>query len=108
MSVQASEYRLDGIYRQRQDGFFMQRVKLAAGVISAAQARTVADIAERFGRGTIHLTSRGSMEIHWLAEHGSRSALGPVKRDEANTRWDLDYFASGDCLGYCASFVRLF
>ena len=35
MSEQQKDYRLDGIYRQRQEGFFMQRVKLAAGVISA-------------------------------------------------------------------------
>ncbi|MBC7962695.1 MAG: nitrite/sulfite reductase, partial [Steroidobacteraceae bacterium] len=76
MTAQVSEYRLDGIYRQRQDGFFMQRVKLAAGVISAAQARAVAAAAVRFGQGTIHLTTRGSLEIHWLKE----SDLAGVKR----------------------------
>jgi sulfite reductase (ferredoxin) len=68
MTAGSSEYRLDGIYRQRQDGFFMQRVKLAAGVISAVQARTVAAAATRFGQGKVHLTTRGSMEIHWLRE----------------------------------------
>ena len=76
MSTTGSHYRLDGIYLQRQPGFFMQRVKLAAGVISAPQARVVADIAERFGRGELHLTSRGSIEIHWLAEE----SLQEVKR----------------------------
>ncbi|MFA7402398.1 MAG: nitrite/sulfite reductase [Pelobacteraceae bacterium] len=79
MSQTGSEYRLDGIYQQRQSGFFMQRVKLAAGVISAQQARTVAAVAERFGRGTLHLTSRGSIEIHWLAEE----VLQEVKRELA-------------------------
>ncbi len=68
MSAAVSEYRLDGIYRQRQDGFFMQRVKLPAGVISADQARIVAAASTRFGKGTIHLTTRGSMEIHWVKE----------------------------------------
>ena len=76
MSVQVTEYRLDGIYRQRQDGFFMQRVKLAAGVIPAVQARAVAAVSTRFGQGTIHLTTRGSMEIHWLRE----TDLPEVKR----------------------------
>lgn len=79
MSQTGTEYRLDGIYLQRQSGFYMQRVKLAAGVISAAQARAVADIAERFGRGALHLTSRGSIEIHWLAEE----SLQAVKREMA-------------------------
>jgi sulfite reductase (ferredoxin) len=76
MSSQPKDYRLDGVYLQRQDGFFMQRVKLVAGVISAVQARTVAAAATRFGQGTIHLTTRGSMEIHWLRE----SDLPEVKR----------------------------
>lgn len=60
--------RIDGIYQQRQEGYFMQRVKLPAGIISAVQARSVADSAAKFGRSAIHLTSRGSMEIHWLEE----------------------------------------
>jgi len=68
MTIETRDYRLDGIYRQRQDGFFMQRVKLPAGVISAPQARVVADIARNFGRATIHLTTRGNLEIHWLRE----------------------------------------
>lgn len=76
MSTAITGYRLDGIYRQRQDGFFMQRVKLAAGVISADQARVVAAVSTRFGQGTIHLTTRGSMEIHWLKE----ADLPAVKR----------------------------
>jgi sulfite reductase (ferredoxin) len=81
MSTAGSEYRLDGIYKQRQSGFYMQRVKLAAGVISAGQARTVAAISSRFGQGTVHLTTRGSMEIHWLKEED----LPQIKRELAKT-----------------------
>lgn len=77
MQGQPMVNRLDGIYKQRQEGYYMQRVKLAAGVISADQARKVAAISTRFGRGTIHLTSRGSMEIHWLQEQ----YLPDVKRE---------------------------
>ena len=54
----------------------MQRVKLPAGAISAGQARAVAEIAEQFGRGLVHLTVRGSMEIHWIREE----SLSEVKR----------------------------
>lgn len=66
MTIDPQKIRIEGIYPQRQEGYFMQRVKLAAGIISAVQARCVADTAKKFGRSTIHLTSRGSMEIHWL------------------------------------------
>lgn len=60
--------RLEGVYPQRQKEFFMQRVKLPGGIISAAQAAVVADIAERSARGLVHLTTRGSIELHWLGE----------------------------------------
>ncbi len=79
MSAAASDYRLDGIYKQRQDDFFMQRVKLPAGVISAGQARVIASVSTRFGQGSIHLTSRGSIEIHWLKEDD----LPQIKRELA-------------------------
>ncbi len=81
MSATGADYRLDGIYKQRQDGYFMQRVKLPAGVISAGQARTVAAVSTRFGQGTIHLTTRGSIEIHWLKEED----LPRIKRELATT-----------------------
>lgn len=66
VTVDLKNVRIEGIYQQRQDGYFMQRVKLPAGVLSAAQANCIADTADRFGQGLIHLTSRGSMEIHWI------------------------------------------
>lgn len=72
----SNNYRLDGIYPQRQNGYFMQRVKLAAGIISSDQARAVATTSAGFGQGAIHLTTRGSIEIHWLKE----SDLAHVKR----------------------------
>ncbi|UPU38330.1 nitrite/sulfite reductase [Geomonas paludis] len=60
--------RLEGIYPQRQKEFFMQRVKLPAGIISADQALKVAQLAGRYARGVVHLTTRGSIELHWLTE----------------------------------------
>ncbi|WP_191965725.1 nitrite/sulfite reductase [Oryzomonas sagensis] len=91
MTTTGSEYRLDGIYKQRQEGFYLQRVKLPAGVVSSSQARTVAAVSSRFGQGTIHLTTRGSMEIHWLKE----SDLPIIKRDLAK----VGLTARGACGG---------
>lgn len=66
LTINPRNIRIEGIYQQRQEDYFMQRVKLAAGVISAQQAELVASVADRFGKGVVHLTSRGSMEVHWL------------------------------------------
>ena len=66
MTIAPQLLRLEGIYPQRQKEYFMQRIKLPAGIISAPQALKVAEIADRFARGLVHLTTRGSMELHWL------------------------------------------
>jgi ferredoxin-nitrite reductase len=79
MSSEKQHLRLDGIYPQRQQDFFMQRVKLPAGIISAPQALKVAQVAERAARGMVHLTTRGSIELHWL----TREDLAPVAAELA-------------------------
>jgi sulfite reductase (ferredoxin) len=79
MSLNMQHLRLEGIYPQRQKEFFMQRVKLPAGIISADQALKVARIAKKSARGIAHLTTRGSIELHWLTE----ADLVPVARELA-------------------------
>jgi len=74
MTMEKQNFRLEGVYPQRQKEYFMQRIKLPAGIITAEQAAKVAQIAERFARGQAHLTTRGSIELHWLSE----ADLAPV------------------------------
>ncbi|MEJ2199461.1 MAG: hypothetical protein P8X63_00375, partial [Desulfuromonadaceae bacterium] len=69
MSEQVIDYaklRLDGIYQQNGDGALMLRIKIPAGVLSAEQALKICDLSEQFSNGLLHLTTRGSMELHWL------------------------------------------
>lgn len=64
--IDYQQLRLDGIYRQNEAGELMLRVKIPAGVLSAEQARKIGDLAERFAGNKLHLTTRGSIELHWL------------------------------------------
>ena len=64
-------------FKKQADGSFFARIKLPAGVVSSQQAAKVADVAEKFGAGSIHLTIRGNMEIHRLQE----SSIGQVYRE---------------------------
>jgi sulfite reductase (ferredoxin) len=66
MTLDPQKLRIEGTYEQRQPGFYMQRVKVPGGLLSAEQALKVADIAEKFARGSLHLTSRASIELHWV------------------------------------------
>ena len=59
--------RLVGVYPQRQDGLFMQRVKLPGGRIEPSQLRALASIAERCDPvQPLHLTTRQDIELHGL------------------------------------------
>lgn len=66
MDLDYQTLRIEGIYRQNEAGDLMQRIKLPAGVLSVEQAGKICDIAERYSNSRLHLTTRGSIEIHWL------------------------------------------
>ncbi|CAN5314558.1 precorrin-3B synthase [soil metagenome] len=56
-----------GLFRMRpaRDGAIC-RVKLELGVLSAAQAETIADVAEEFGNGIIEATNRGNLQLRGM------------------------------------------
>jgi sulfite reductase (ferredoxin) len=67
MALDPQSLRLEGVYQQN-NGRYMQRIKLPGGLISAEQAAKVATIADQLAGGMLHLTTRGSLELHGLAE----------------------------------------
>ena len=64
MILDPQKLRIEGVYEQKQPGNYMVRVKVPGGVLSAEQAHKVADIAERFAGGSVHITVRASIEFH--------------------------------------------
>lgn len=44
----------------------MLRVKIPAGVLSSEQAEKICTVSEQFSNALLHLTTRGSIEFHWL------------------------------------------
>lgn len=66
MTVDIQTLRIDGIYRQNDSNDLMLRVKIPGGVLSPVQAEALADLSERFSNHLLHLTTRGSIELHWL------------------------------------------
>ncbi len=56
-----------GLYYQLDHTSHMQRIKLPAGVLTAEQAEAIADIAEDYARGVLHVTTRQDIQLHWVA-----------------------------------------
>ena len=55
-----------GTYGQRQPGFQMLRVKIAAGVLTPAQLHALAIIADEYSTGRGHLTTRENVQFHFV------------------------------------------
>jgi sulfite reductase beta subunit-like hemoprotein len=55
-----------GIYGQRQAGVQMVRSKIPGGMLTAAQAGQLARVAEEFGGGKGHLTTRQNIQFHFV------------------------------------------
>ncbi len=55
-----------GIYGQRQPGVQMVRCKLPSGMVTAGQMEQLARIADQFGGGKGHLTTRQNIQYHFV------------------------------------------
>jgi sulfite reductase (NADPH) hemoprotein beta-component len=66
---------LNGVYGQRQDGVMMIRAKLPAGIVTPAQLEALAVVAERFGGGKGHVTTRQNVQYHFVPQADVEDAL---------------------------------
>lgn len=64
-----------GVYEQRDVGTFMLRVRCAGGVTLPHQMKTLADVSEKYGDGTLHVTTRQDIQIHKVALENIYPAL---------------------------------
>ncbi|MBB6171349.1 sulfite reductase (ferredoxin) [Nocardiopsis mwathae] len=48
------------------DRYFMLRIRIDGGQLSAAQLRTVAEISTAYGRDTADITDRQNVQLHWV------------------------------------------
>ena len=62
-----TEFRLrHGVYGQRQDRVQMQRIKIPMGRLTADQLVALADIAEEYAVGVLHVTTRQDFQCHFV------------------------------------------
>nr|MCU0873089.1 nitrite/sulfite reductase [Pirellulaceae bacterium] len=63
----AGSQKLLGLYRQRQEGLWLQRVRVPGGILGRQSWQALAAIARRFSPQTpLHLTTRQDVELHDL------------------------------------------
>lgn len=66
MSVNYKELKKGGFMRQKQPNYFSMRLKCTGGQFTVEQLATIKTVAEKFGKGYVHLTSRQGIEIPFI------------------------------------------
>ncbi|MBB3114219.1 ferredoxin-nitrite reductase [Paenibacillus phyllosphaerae] len=62
-----NRFKWAGVYEQKpREGYFMMRIRINTGIMTAAQARALASIGRDYGRNLIDVTTRQAIQYHWL------------------------------------------
>lgn len=55
-----------GFMRQKQKGYFSLRLQVVGGNLTAENVKKISEVAEKYGHGYVHLTSRQGVEIPFI------------------------------------------
>jgi sulfite reductase (ferredoxin) len=75
-----------GVYGQRQQGVQMVRIKLPFGKITFKQLLRIADIADEYGSGNLHLTTRQDIQIHYVSLDKTPELWAKLEQDDITLR----------------------
>lgn len=75
-----------GVYGQRQPGVQMVRIKLPFGKVTFKQLLRIADVADEYGSGNLHLTTRQDIQIHYVSLDRTPQLWAELERDDITLR----------------------
>ena len=75
-----------GVYGQRQPGVQMVRIKLPFGKVTFKQLLRIADVADEYGSGNLHLTTRQDIQIHYVSLDRTPELWDELERDDITLR----------------------
>ena len=75
-----------GIYSSRQPGNHMARIVIPGGVITSTQARNIARVAEKYAMGRLNITTRTSVQLHWLKVGSLADLMRDLSEEGSTTR----------------------
>lgn len=75
-----------GVYGQRQQGVQMVRIKIPFGRLSAAQLLRIADVADGYANGNLHLTTRQDIQLHYVSLDRTPELWAELEKDVLTLR----------------------
>ena len=75
-----------GVYGQRQSGVQMIRIKLPYGKTKLNQLLRIADVADEYSTGKLHITTRQDIQIHYVSLDRTPELWADLERDDVTLR----------------------
>lgn len=66
MAIDYAGLKKGGFMRQRQKGYFSLRLQVVGGTLTSENLKKIYEVAEKYGQGYVHLTSRQGVEIPFV------------------------------------------
>ena len=77
--IDESSLKNKGFLSQRQNNMFSMRLKVVGGTVGVKKLRAIADAAEKYGSGYIHLTSRQQIEVPFVKLENAEKASSELE-----------------------------
>ena len=77
--IDVSLLKSKGFLPQRQENMFSMRLKVVSGNLDAKKLRAIADAAEKYGSGYIHITSRQQIEVPFVKLEDTEAARNELE-----------------------------
>lgn len=75
-----------GVYGQRQLGVQMVRIKLPFGKVTTRQLLRIANIADYYANGNLHLTTRQDVQVHFVSLDRTPQLWAELEQDDITLR----------------------
>lgn len=75
-----------GIYGQRKEKLFMVRVRMVSGKVYLHQLEKLAEVAQRYGAGFLHVTTRQDIQVHHVKIEDTIKAIRELSEADLSPR----------------------
>ncbi len=79
-------FKWSGVYHQLQRGYFMIRLRIPGGLLTATQLARAGELATAYGQDSLCITTRQCLQYHWVRQEDIHKILDGMKETGILTR----------------------
>ena len=104
MAADYATLKKGGFMRQKQKNNFSLRLAVVGGQLTTKQLAVITEVADKYGHGYVHLTSRQSVEIPFIKLEDVENVKN-TERMIIQAKTATEYFTMSFLVGHFTSFI---